>query len=67
MQHCSDTYRFGGILTIFNLKGQLIESKELNAGMHEYTWNADDHGSGLYFYQLKTGSWLQNGRMLLLK
>ncbi|MDP8267889.1 MAG: endonuclease [Candidatus Tenebribacter davisii] len=56
-----------GILTIFNLKGQSIESHEFNAGNYDYTWNADEYGSGLYFYQLKTENNLQAGRMLLLK
>jgi len=55
-----------GTLTIFNLKGQSIESHEFNAGNHDYTWNADEYGSGLYFYQLKTKISIQR-KMLLLK
>jgi len=56
-----------GILTIFNLRGQLIESNEFNSGNHDYIWNADKHGSGLYFYQLKTESCVETKKMLLLK
>jgi len=56
-----------GILTIFNLRGQLIESNEFNSGNHDYIWNADKHGSGLYFYQLKTESSIHTKKMLLLK
>jgi len=56
-----------GIMSIFNLKGQLIESGEFNAGNHHYTWNADDQSTGLYFYQLKTEISIQTRRMLLLK
>ena len=56
-----------GTLTIFNLRGQLIESHEFNTGNHDYTWNADEYGSGLYFYKLKTESSIQTRKMLLLK
>lgn len=41
-----------GILSIFNLKGQLIESHEFNSGKHDYPWNAKDHSSGIYYYKL---------------
>jgi len=56
-----------GVLTIFNLKGQLIDLHEFNAGNHGYTWNANNQSSGIYFYQLKTESGLHTGKMILLK
>jgi len=56
-----------GTLTIFNLKGQIVESKKFNSGTHVYTWNADKKCSGLYIYQLKTESCVETKKMLLLK
>jgi hypothetical protein len=56
-----------GTLTIFNLKGQMVDSKEFDSGKHDYPWNAEKRGSGLYIYQLKTESCIETKKMLLLK
>ena len=56
-----------GVLSIFNLKGQILKSQRFNSGRHDYAWNADKHGSGLYFYKLKTENIIQTKKMLLLK
>lgn len=56
-----------GTLSIYNLKGQIVESKEFTSGKHIYPWNADKRGSGLYIYQLKTDSCVETKKMLLLK
>ena len=56
-----------GILTIFNLKGQLIESQRFNSGKHEYLWNAENCSSGVYLYKLQTESFIETSKMLLLK
>ena len=56
-----------GTLSIFNLKGQIICSKEFNSDRHNYSWNADTESSGIYIYQLETDSTIKTGRMLLLK
>jgi len=56
-----------GTLKIFNMKGQIVESKKFNSGKHVYTWNADKKCSGLYIYQLKTESRIHIRKMLLLK
>jgi hypothetical protein len=56
-----------GTLSIFNAKGQLIESKEFSTGEHSYHWNADNLTSGIYFYKLQTKSFNQIKKMILMK
>jgi len=57
-------------LQIFNMKGQLIETlvnKVQNIGEYKINWNADYQPSGIYFYQIKSGSESVMGKCLLLK
>jgi hypothetical protein len=54
-------------LIIYNMKGQIVESKSFEAGTHNYEWNADKVTSGVYFYKLQSDSYRQIKKMLLLK
>lgn len=57
-------------LTIFNTLGQTIATlvdSRLSTGLHSVTWNASNAPSGVYFYQLKAGSFTKTNKMLLLK
>ena len=56
-----------GILTIFNIKGQLIESHRFESGKHNYLWDASEQSSGIYFYKLKAGDFEKSKKMLLIK
>jgi predicted outer membrane repeat protein len=56
-----------GILTIFNIKGQLIESHRFESGKHNYLWDASEQSSGIYLYKLHTESITETRKMLLLK
>ena len=56
-----------GTLTIFNIKGQVVESVKLPAGEDTYRWEADSHSSGVYFYKLQTNSYSKVKKMMLLK
>ena len=56
-----------GVLSIFNLKGQIIESHEFNSGKYDYSWNAKDQCSGIYFYKLKAVDYQKVRKMILLK
>jgi PKD repeat protein/transposase len=56
-----------GVLSIFNLKGQIIESQRFNSGKHDYLWNAENCSSGVYLYKLQTESFVELKKMLLLK
>jgi hypothetical protein len=62
-------------LTIYNIKGQKVKtlvSDKLSAGQHSVVWvGEDDSGnsvsSGIYFYKLKTGDFMETKKCLLLK
>ncbi|NQT65690.1 MAG: T9SS type A sorting domain-containing protein, partial [FCB group bacterium] len=56
-----------GILSIYNIKGQLLITDEFEAGSHQFTWDAKDHSSGVYLYQLQTESYTKIMKMLLVK
>lgn len=75
------TIRFGlpedgqAQLMIFNMQGRLVKTLVHGlkaAGMYNQTWNGtDDQGrpvsSGVYIYQLKTETYSQNKKMLLIR
>jgi serine protease len=57
-------------LTIYNALGEEIEtliSDNLPAGKYDLNWNASGYASGIYFYQLRTGTFIQHRKMLLLR
>jgi len=62
-------------LVIYNLKGQKVKTlinKVLPVGEHSVVWDGKDENikpvsSGIYFYQLKIGSYQKIKKMLLLK
>ena len=58
------------LLTIYNLRGQeavrLVEGQQ-TGGRHTAIWNASNMASGIYFYRLQAGEFVQTRKMLLLK
>ncbi|MCF7793862.1 MAG: T9SS type A sorting domain-containing protein [Candidatus Cloacimonetes bacterium] len=56
-----------GNFTIYNLRGQKVLNQKFEEGYHTYHWNAEKQASGIYFYVLKTPSYNQVKRMILLK
>jgi len=56
-----------GVLSIYNIKGQLIESQQFSGGQHNFNWDASKQSSGVYLYNLKTDSFSKTNKMLLLK
>ena len=44
---------------------ELLLDTELNAGLHEVKWNAEGVSSGIYFYQLRTGSDIFSKKMVV--
>ncbi len=56
-----------GVLSIYNIKGQLIVTKEFETGRHNYTWDAREQSSGVYLYKLQTENFTEIKKMLLLK
>lgn len=57
-------------LTVYDLQGRcitLICDKFLQVGLHTFTWQADEFGSGIYFVRLQQGAKSAVQKVLLLK
>lgn len=58
------------VLKLFNMLGEemtTLVSGELDAGMHKIQWNGAGAASGVYFYRLQAGDFVQTRRLVLLK
>lgn len=57
-------------LDIFNALGQRVVTlidQNMNAGNHEYNFNASELSSGVYFYRIIAGGFIQTLKMILLR
>ena len=57
-------------LNVFNVLGKEIATlvnEEKSAGKYEVEFNAANLPSGIYFYQLQSGSFVETKKMILLK
>jgi hypothetical protein len=62
-------------LTIYNILGKEVTSlvnEEMGSGTYKTTWNGKDSfgnkvSSGVYFYTIRAGSFVQTNKMILLK
>jgi len=57
-------------LKIYNLLGQEIKTlvnEEKPAGSYEIIFNATNLSSGIYFYRLQAGSFVETKKMVLMK
>ena len=58
-------------LKVYNILGQevaaLIEKTMLPAGRHKVEWNAALLASGLYFYRIEAGEFVQTRKLILLR
>lgn len=57
-------------IDIYNSLGQHVENLHtgrLNSGWHNFTFNANELSSGIYYYKLTTGTQVLTQKMLLLK
>jgi hypothetical protein len=55
---------------VFNLLGEedaTLVSREFNAGRYTVDWNASNAPTGVYFYRLTAGSFVDTKRMMLMK
>ena len=58
------------VIKVYDILGNEITTlmdEEKSVGTYELTWNAEQLPSGVYFYQLKAGSFVETKKMLLLK
>ena len=57
-------------LEVFNILGQKVSTlvnRRMEAGLHTVNFNASNLASGVYFYRLQSGSFVQTKKMLLIK
>jgi aminopeptidase N len=57
-------------LDIYNVQGELVEQllkATMSAGEHNIVWDASNVSSGVYYYQIKAGSFLSVKKCLLIK
>ena len=57
-------------LKVFDILGREIQTlvnEKLNPGTYEVTFDGSNFASGIYFYQLKTESYVENKKMVLIK
>lgn len=57
-------------LKIFNTLGEELETlinEEKPGGVYEVKWNAAELPSGVYFYRLQAGDFVQTRKMILIK
>jgi len=58
------------VIKVFDILGNEIETlvnEVKTSGTYELTWNVENLPSGVYFYQLKAGNFVQTKKMILLK
>ena len=57
-------------LVVYNLRGEAVAfliNGAMPAGNHHVIWDASNVSSGIYFYRLQTGDFVQTKKMVLLK
>lgn len=57
-------------LTVYDILGREVSTlvnQDLEAGYHEVKFNAGNLSSGVYFYQLRTGPFVETKKLLLIK
>lgn len=57
-------------ITIFDISGKMVQellSMALPAGTYEKSFNATALSSGIYYYKIETGSFIDTKKMILVK
>ncbi len=57
-------------LSVYDILGRTVIDEDLgllNAGEYDYEFNGKDLASGIYFYRLQAGNFIQTRKMLMLK
>ncbi len=55
------------IYDILGRKVAILVDEKQPAGYHQTIWNADGRSSGVYFYRIQAGDFIETKRMMLLK
>jgi flagellar hook assembly protein FlgD len=57
-------------LTVYNVLGQIVKilvDGIQNAGYKSVEWDASGIASGVYFYRIKAGNFIETKKMILIK
>ena len=57
-------------LIVYDVLGREITklvNEELKAGSYNVVWNAENYSSGIYYYKLRSGNFIETKKMLLIK
>ena len=57
-------------LEVFDMSGRsagVLVNSDLKAGTYKFDFNAGELASGIYFYKLQVGSFIQTKKMIVLK
>jgi hypothetical protein len=57
-------------LKVFDILGKevvTLVNEKLNPGTYEVTFDGSNYASGIYFYQLKAGEFIETKKLVLLK
>ena len=57
-------------ITVLDIAGREVETiinSQMQPGSHSVSWNAANYSSGVYFYKIETGSFVDAKKMLLIK
>jgi len=57
-------------LSVYNILGELISTivnENMQAGYYEYNFDAAHYSSGIYFYRIKAGPFVETRKMILLR
>jgi hypothetical protein len=58
------------VLKVFDILGKEVATlvnEKLQPGTYEVTFNGSNLGSGVYFYKLTSGSFIETKKMLIIK
>ncbi|MGH2575782.1 MAG: T9SS type A sorting domain-containing protein, partial [Ignavibacteria bacterium] len=57
-------------LIIYDILGSeigVLVDKKLSPGIHEVIWNASNFASGVYFYRIEAGKFIDTKKMVIVK
>ncbi len=57
-------------LSVYDVRGRLVErlvAEVRPTGEHVVEWNAEGFATGIYFYRLQVGNFMETRKMILLK
>ena len=57
-------------ITVYNLLGKevaVLAHDLIKAGKYRITWNAEGFSSGVYFYRIEAGNFIDSKKMVLVK